>query len=309
MPAVNTAQRSPQSINPMRRHAPPRRCSSSRSTSWLVASVGSGLMPRARAKTLAAPPGTTPTAGPFSAGWPLTQSPRMPLTTSFTVPSPPCTITASIPSRAASLAISMAWPRWSVCATVRLTRLSSACASRSRPAGVVEVAFGLTISTARTGQKPIQARPTGTLTLAVVIVPAPATVRQAGVVVALEGAALAVVAVVLVVRAIGGAHEKAISGYGTAAWYSVMGAGVIAAGWALWTGRRLGRGVAVFAQLLLLPVAWYIAVGSQRWAYGVPLALVAVGALVLLFSPSALQWASATAQDPASADNSGPDTR
>jgi hypothetical protein len=112
-----------------------------------------------------------------------------------------------------------------------------------------------------------------------------------------------------VVRAIGGAHEKAISGYGTAAWYSVMGAGVIAAGWALWTGRRWGRGVAVFAQLLLLPVAWYIAVGSQRWAYGVPLAVVAVSALVLLFSPSALQWASATTQDPASADNSGPDTR
>jgi hypothetical protein len=65
----------------------------------------------------------------------------------------------------------------------------------------------------------------------------------------------------------------------------------------------------VDGQLLLLPVAWYVAVGSQRWAYGIPLALVAVGALALLFSPSALQWASATAQDPASADNSGPDTR
>jgi predicted phage tail protein len=90
----------------------------------------------------------------------------------------------------------------------------------------------LTISTARTEHEPIGE----TFTLAVVIVPAPATVRQAGVVVALEGAALVVVAVVLVVRAIAGAHEKAISGYGTAAWYTVMGAGVIAAGWALWTG-------------------------------------------------------------------------
>ena len=38
-----------------------------------------------------------------------------------------------------------------VWATVSFTRLSSACASRSRPAGVVDVAFGLTISTARTG--------------------------------------------------------------------------------------------------------------------------------------------------------------
>ena len=95
--------------------------------------------------------------------------------------------------------------------------------------------------------------------------------------VALEGVALVVVAAILVVRAIGGAHEKAISGYGTAVWYVVMGAAVFAAGWALWTGRRWGRGLAVFAQLLLLPVAWYIAVGSQQWAYGVPVALVAVG--------------------------------
>lgn len=128
--------------------------------------------------------------------------------------------------------------------------------------------------------------------------------------VSLEGVALVVVAAILVVRAIGGAHEKAISGYGTALWYAVMGAALLAAGWALWTGRRWGRGLAVFAQLLLLPVAWYIAVGSQQWAYGVPVALVAVGALALLFSPSALQWASAsTAQDSARADNSGPETR
>ena len=128
--------------------------------------------------------------------------------------------------------------------------------------------------------------------------------------VALEGVVLVVVAAILVARAIGGAHEKAISGYGTAVWYVVMGAAVFAAGWALWTGRRWGRGLAVFAQLLLLPIAWYVAVGSQQWAYGVPVALVAVGVLALLFSPSALQWASAsTAQDSARADNSGPETR
>ena len=69
-----------------------------------------------------------------------------------------------------------------------------------------------------------------------------------------------------------------------------MGAAVLTAGWALWTGRRWGRGIAVFAQLLLLPVAWYIAVGSQQWSYGIPIALVAVAALALLFSPSAVQW-------------------
>ena len=70
------------------------RYTDSRSTSWFVASIGSGLMPSARANTLAEPPGTTPTAG---AGPPGPASPRIPLTTSFTVPSPPCTISTSTP--------------------------------------------------------------------------------------------------------------------------------------------------------------------------------------------------------------------
>jgi hypothetical protein len=138
-----------------------------------------------------------------------------------------------------------------------------------------------------------------------VTVPSPSSIRQAAAVVALEGIALVIVAVVLVVRALAGAHEKSISGYGTAAWFVVMGAALLTAGWALWTGRRWGRGI---AQLLLLPVAWYVAVGSQQWTYGLPIAIVAVLALVLLFSPSALQWLSS--QDPAaSSDSSSPDTR
>jgi hypothetical protein len=141
-----------------------------------------------------------------------------------------------------------------------------------------------------------------------VIVPAPSTVRQAAVVVSLEGAVLVAVAVVLVVRHLAGVEDQPwLSGYGTAAWFAIMGVGVLAAGWALWTGRRWGRGIAVFAQLLLLPVAWYMGVGSQRWLYGVPVAVVAFITLGLLFSPSTLQWLGA--QDSASADNSGPDTR
>jgi hypothetical protein len=141
-----------------------------------------------------------------------------------------------------------------------------------------------------------------------VIVPAPSTVRQAAVVVSLEGAVLVAVGVVLVVRHLAGVEDQPwLNGYGTAAWFAVMGVGVLAAGWALWTGRRWGRGIAVFAQLLLLPVAWYMGVGSQRWLYGVPVGVVALITLGLLFSPSALQWLGA--QDSASADNSGPDTR
>jgi hypothetical protein len=141
-----------------------------------------------------------------------------------------------------------------------------------------------------------------------VIVPSPSTVRQAAVVVSLEGVVLVGVAVVLVVRHLAGVEDQPwLSGYGTAAWFAIMGAGVLAAGWALWTGRRWGRGIAVFAQLLLLPVAWYMGVGSHQWIYGIPVGAVALATLALLFSPSALQWLGA--QDPASADNSGPDTR
>ncbi len=98
-----------------------------------------------------------------------------------------------------------------------------------------------------------------------------------------------------------------LSGYGTAAWFVIMGSAVLAAGWALWTGRRWGRGIAVFAQLLLLPVAWYMGVGSAQWLYAIPVGLVALSTLGLLFSPSTLQWLGS--HDSASADSSGPDTR
>jgi len=143
-----------------------------------------------------------------------------------------------------------------------------------------------------------------------VTVPAPTAVRQAAALVLLEGAAGLVAAVVFVARGFGGADQHIVNGFGNAAWFTVIGGGVFAAGWALWTGRRWGRGPAVFLQLLLLPVTWYVAVGSHQWFYGIPVALVALAALLLLFSPSTLQWLAADAgQDSASADNSGPETR
>src|SRR5258705_8172873 len=112
-------------------------------------------------------------------------------------------------------------------------------------------------------------------------VPSPATVRQAAVVVSLEGAALVAVAAVLAVRHLAGAGDQPwLSGYGTAGWFVVMGAAVLAAGWALWTGRRWGPGVAVFAQILPLPVGRYMAVGSHQWLYGIPIAVVPVGTRV-----------------------------
>ncbi|MBV9515671.1 MAG: hypothetical protein JO280_16775 [Mycobacteriaceae bacterium] len=134
----------------------------------------------------------------------------------------------------------------------------------------------------------------------------PPVVRGTGVVVLLEGLAALIVAVALVIGGIRGADAKIA--YGTAGWFVLAGAAVTAAGWALWRGRRWGRGVAVFVQLLLLGVAWYMLSGSHRPEFGVPLGVVALLTLVLLFSGPALKWA-ASHQDSASSDNAGPDTR
>ncbi|RDH77620.1 hypothetical protein DVS77_14660 [Mycolicibacterium moriokaense] len=121
-------------------------------------------------------------------------------------------------------------------------------------------------------------------------VPSPTTVRQAAMLVAVEGAVGVVAAVVYIVDGLVAGHQPGLNLFGTAAWFAIFGGAILAAAWALWTGRRWGRGVAVFAQLLLLPVAWYLAVGSDRWLYGVPVGIVALVTLVLLFSPSAVQW-------------------
>ncbi|WP_431233215.1 hypothetical protein ACQ856_00085 [Mycolicibacterium psychrotolerans] len=121
----------------------------------------------------------------------------------------------------------------------------------------------------------------------------PPVVRYAGLAAAAEGVVAIIVAVVLVVRGVAGADQHIVNGYGTAAWFAVMGAAVAAAGYGLITGRRWGRGIAVFANLLLLPVAWYI-VAAHQPIYAIAMGGVAIAVLALLFSPPALRWASRT---------------
>ncbi|MCV7401734.1 hypothetical protein H7K24_16465 [Mycobacterium fragae] len=141
-------------------------------------------------------------------------------------------------------------------------------------------------------------------------VQAPASVRGAGLIVALQGAAALVVAAVLLIRGLGGADQRVVNGFGTAVWFVLVGGGVLAAGCALLVGRRWGRGLAVFAELLLLPVAWYLTVGSHRPLAGIPVGIMALTVLILLFSPGAVRWvAGADQRGPASSANSGPDNR
>jgi hypothetical protein len=133
-------------------------------------------------------------------------------------------------------------------------------------------------------------------------------VRGAGFIVAVQGAIGLVLAVVLLVRGLGGADQRVVNGFGTAAWFAVVGGAVLAAGSALLVGRRWGRGLAVFAELLLLPVAWYLAVGSHRLLAGVAVGVSALTVLALLFSPAAVRWV-AGQPGPASSANPGPDSR
>jgi hypothetical protein len=120
----------------------------------------------------------------------------------------------------------------------------------------------------------------------------PASVRGAGLIVAVQGATGLVVAAVLLFRGLGGADQRVVNGFGTAAWFALVGAAVLAAGCGLVVGRRWGRGLAVFAELLLLPVAWYFAVGSHRPLIGIPVGIIALSVLALLFSPPAVRWVS-----------------
>jgi peptidoglycan/LPS O-acetylase OafA/YrhL len=149
-----------------------------------------------------------------------------------------------------------------------------------------------------------------TLYAGAVTVRPPNAVRRAGFIVVAQGVAGLVIAAILVIRGLSGADQRVVNGLGTAVWFMLVGAGVLAGGWALVTGRRWGRGLAVFTQLLLLPVAWYLAVGSHRLAFGIPLGLLALITLGLLFSASAVRWAAGGDQPgPASAVSSEPDTR
>jgi hypothetical protein len=144
----------------------------------------------------------------------------------------------------------------------------------------------------------------------VVSPPAPASVRGAGLIVAVQGATGVVVAAALLFRGLGGADQRVVNGFGTALWFVLTGGVVLSAGCALLFGRRWGRGLAVFGELLLLPVAWYLTVGSHRPLVGIPVGLLALTALALLLSPAAVRWVSGGDQPgPASPANSGPDSR
>ncbi|MGO3328598.1 hypothetical protein [Gordonia sp. (in: high G+C Gram-positive bacteria)] len=126
----------------------------------------------------------------------------------------------------------------------------------------------------------------------------PSTLRWAGWIIALQGVIGIIVAVVYVVREAAGHHEEAISGYGSAIWFAVIGGGVFAGGIALTRGRRWGRGIGMMAQILLLPVAYALLTASHLPLLGAPVGIVALAVLGLLFAPASLSWLNADSLPP-----------
>lgn len=129
----------------------------------------------------------------------------------------------------------------------------------------------------------------------------PSSVRWAGWLGILEGAAGLAFAVYLVTLAVSGEEDTTAEfagagaesiGYswGTALWFGFFGGVVLAAGWCLSTGRRWGRGPVAMLQLLLVLISVYM-FSSGRPELGLPTAALGIVGLVLLFNPSAVEWA------------------
>jgi hypothetical protein len=120
---------------------------------------------------------------------------------------------------------------------------------------------------------------------------APPTIRGAGILVGLQGLTGVGFAVALLVRAFGGASTAGNNIFGEAAYFVVLGGGVVAVGVALFLGKRGGRGPAVVVELLLIGVAWYAIGPSGRPEIGVPVGVLCVVVLYLLFTLRSREWA------------------
>lgn len=82
-----------------------------------------------------------------------------------------------------------------------------------------------------------------------------------------------------------------------AAYFTLIGGGVLAVGVALLRGYRGARSPAIVVQVLLLGVAWYAIGPSGRPEYGTPVALICLAAGIGLLSPQARAWAEADGPD------------
>ncbi len=122
-------------------------------------------------------------------------------------------------------------------------------------------------------------------------IPPPTEVKVAAGLVLVEAAGLVVIGVLTGVSGFGNAANTGQL-LGQVAYYLVLAAGV---GWVaggLLRGRRWGRTPALVIQIITLGVGFYLAVSSGRPAWGIPVAVIGIGAGLLLLSRPATEWIS-----------------
>ena len=122
-------------------------------------------------------------------------------------------------------------------------------------------------------------------------VPAPVSVRIAGVLVGVQGLAGFGYAIAVLVGAF--THTRGAVGnlYAEAGFFAVMGAIIVAVAVGLLRGQAWTRTPAAVLQLIFLGIAWYVFGPSGQVAVGVVTAVFCVATLVLLFTAKARAWA------------------
>jgi hypothetical protein len=126
---------------------------------------------------------------------------------------------------------------------------------------------------------------------------APGPVRAAGALVAVQGIAAVVVAVVTLVLGLSGGAPAAVA-FGEAGIYVVIAAAFLVPGVLLYRGTRGARNAAVFLQLLVIGGIWWGFNPVDALAVDIPLTVYCLAILVmLLFVESSRAWAMGISED------------
>lgn len=121
--------------------------------------------------------------------------------------------------------------------------------------------------------------------------PAPREVRIAGAVIALPSLGLLAFGVIVLVDGLRNPPRPGNNIYVEAGTFIVVALAFLAASAGLALGRTWARSPGVVIAMIVVGLGWYLAVPSGQPAWGVPLGLVGIAALVLLFRQPARAWA------------------
>ncbi|MBC3193712.1 hypothetical protein H7X46_21880 [Pseudonocardia sp. C8] len=118
----------------------------------------------------------------------------------------------------------------------------------------------------------------------------PENVKVAGCLVAVQGVAGLVVAVVLGLRAFGAEGARGYYGLAEAGIFLLMAGAVAGLGYGLFRGVRGCRTPAIVIQLLLFPVIYYVLGPSRQLLWGILCGLYVLLTFLLLISEQSRRW-------------------